>query len=296
MARMPMPMPLLVLLSGIPAPAVPPPPRPLVVGHRGARARFPENTLPALQHALAAGVDGVEIDVRVTADDVVVLAHDATLPPDLCRDADGRRVRKGLAIRGLSFEALRRFDCGAVPDPRFPTQRAVPGTPIPSMAEVLDLLAAVEPPGARHATLFLELKYEEDAPAFSPPRDHFARLVVDLLQEHDFTDRTIVLSFDHPLLRAVRALAPALRSMPLVDENADLAALARREEASWVGARHGHLSATSVEALHGAGVKVFAWTANTPRDQDRLAALGVDALGTDDPQTLLKRWKGREPR
>ena len=84
--------------------------------------------------------------------------------------------------------------------------------------------------------------------------------------------------------------------MPLVDEDVDLAALARREEAAWVGARHGRLTAASVEALHAAGVKVFAWTANAPRDQDRLAALGVDALGTDDPQALVERWKEREPR
>jgi glycerophosphoryl diester phosphodiesterase len=294
MARMP--IPLLVLLSGVPAPALPPPPRTLVVGHRGARARFPENTLPALRHALAAGADGVEIDVRVSADDTLVLSHDATLPTGLCRDADGRRIRKGLAIRGLSFEALRRFDCGAVPDPGFPDQQAVPGTPMPSLAQVLDLLAADEPPGARRATLFLELKYEEDNPAFSPPRELFARLVVDLLRDRGFEDRTIVLSFDHPLLRAVRSLAPALRSMPLVDQNVDLSALARREEASWVGPRHGRLTAASVGALHAAGVKVFAWTANTPRDQDRLAALGVDALGTDDPQALVERWKKREPR
>jgi glycerophosphoryl diester phosphodiesterase len=291
-----MPIPLLVLLSGVPAPAAPQPPRTLVVGHRGARARFPENTLPAVRHALAVGVDGVEVDVRVSADDVLVLSHDATLPTDLCRDADGRRVRKGLAIRGLSSAALRRFDCGAVPNPAFPEQRAVPGTPVPSLVEVLDLLAAVEPPGARQATLFLELKHEENAPALSPPRELFARLVVDLLEEHGFTDRTIVLSFDHLLLRAVRSLAPALRSMPLVDESMDLAALARREEALWIGPRHGRLTKASVEALHAAGVRVFAWTANAPRDQDRLAALGVDALGTDDPQALVERWKKRGPR
>jgi glycerophosphoryl diester phosphodiesterase len=291
-----MPIPLLVLLSGIPAAAPPAPPRPLVVGHRGARARFPENTLPALRHALAAGADGVEIDVRVTADDRLVLAHDATLPPDRCLSLDGRRIRAGLAIRGFTFEALRRFDCGAIPDPAFPAQRAIPGTPIPSLDEVLDLLSALEPSAAREATLFLELKHEKRAPSLSPPREHFARLVADLLQERGFTDRTIVLSFDHDLLRAVRALAPALRSMPLVDRDVDLAALAQREEASWVGPRHGRLTAASVEALHEAGVKVFAWTANAPRDQDRLAALGVDALGTDDPQALVERWKRREPR
>ena len=294
MARMP--IPLLVLLSGIPAPAAPPPLRPLVVGHRGARARFPENSLPALRHALAAGADGVEIDVRLSADDVLVVSHDATLSPGRCRAEGGRRIPAGLAIRGLSFEALRRFDCGAFADPGFPAQRAVPGTPIPSLKEVLDLLAAPGPPGARKATLFLELKYEEGAPALSPPRGLLARLVVDLLTERDFEDRTIVLSFDHALLRAVRALAPGLRSMPLVDEDVDLAALAQREGAAWVGPRQDRLTAASVEALHAAGVKVFAWTVNAPRDQERLAALGVDALGTDDPKALVERWKGREPR
>lgn len=291
-----MPIPLLVLLSGVPAPALPPPPRPLVVGHRGARARFPENTLPAVRHALSAGADGVEVDVRVSADDVLVLSHDATLPPARCRTVDGRRASAGLAIRGLSFETLRRFDCGAVRDPAFPAQRAVRGTPIPSLAEVLDLLAAPAPEAARRAMLFLELKHEEGSAALSPDRDHFARLVVDLLKERGFAGRTLVLSFDHALLRAVRSLEPTLRTMPLVDEDVDLAALARREEAAWVGARHGRLNAASVEAVHGAGVKVFAWTANAPRDQDRLAAVGVDALGTDDPQALVERWKERGPR
>ena len=291
-----MPIPLLVLLSGAPAPAFPPPPRPLVVGHRGARARFPENTLPAVRHALSAGADGVEIDVRVTADDVLVLSHDATLPPSRCRTFDGRRASAGLAIRGLSLEALRRFDCGAVTDPAFPAQRAVRGTPIPTLAEVLDLLSAPEPEAARQATLFLELKHEEGSRVPSPDRDHFARLVVDLLKERGFAGRTLVLSFDHTLLRSVRSLEPALRTMPLVDAGIDLAALARREEAAWIGARHGRLTAASVEAVHGAGAKVFAWTANAPRDQDRLAAVGVDALGTDDPQALVERWKKRGPR
>ena len=285
-----MAIPLLVLVAATPAPAVPPPPLPLVVGHRGARARFPENTLPAVRHALEAGAGGVEVDARVSADDVLVVAHDATLPSDRCRTFDGHRVPPGLAIRGLAFEALRRFDCGAVADPRFPLQRPVPGTPIPSLGEVLDLLGAPEPAAARQATFFLELKHEEGKPALSPPRDPYARLVVDLLRRRGALGRTLVLSFDHALLRAVRSLEPSLGTVALVDRDEDLVALARREGVSWVGPRHTRVTADSVAALHAAGVKVFAWTANSPRDQDRLAALGVDAVGTDDPARLLARW------
>lgn len=284
-----MPIPLLVVLAAVPAASVPPAPRVLVVGHRGARGRFPENTLPAVRHALEAGADGVEVDIRVTADDVPVVAHDATLPPGLCRAPGGRRVPAGLAIRSLSREALRRFDCGAVANPEFPSQRAVPGTPIPSLGELLELLSASEPPAARRATLFLELKYEEDEPGLSPPRDRFARLVVDLLKERGFTERTIVLSFDRPLLREVRALQPALVTMPLVRGSEDLVDVARREQASWIGPRQDRVTQESVAALHAAGVRVFAWTANSPRDQERLERLGVDAVGTDDPAALLAR-------
>lgn len=278
---------LLFALAAAATPAPSPEVRPLVVGHRGARARFPENTLPAVRHALAAGARGVEVDVRVSSDDVLVVTHDATLPPERCRAPGGRRVPPGLAIRGLSFDALRRFDCGAFADPRFPGQRAVPGTSIPALDEVLELLSSSGP--GKDATLFLELKREED-PSLSPPIGPYARLVVEALARRDLAGRTIVLSFDHPLLRAVRALEPGLPAMLLVDHETDLAALALREGAAWVGPRHTRVTAASVEALHEAGVRVFAWTANSPADQDRLAAMGVDAIGTDDPAGLLARW------
>ena len=291
-----MPIPLLLVLAGAPSAPIPRVERPLVVGHRGARARFPENTLPAVRHAIGAGSDGIEVDMRVTADDVPVVVHDGTLPPDRCRGPLGRRVPPGLAIRALSFAALRRYDCGASPDPRFPDQKAVPGTPVPSLAELLDLLGSTGAAGGAGPVLFLELKYEESEPHLSPARDRFARLVTGLLAERGFLGRTIVLSFDHPLLREVRALEPSLATMPLVDSREDLVALARREGAPWVGPRHDRLDEESVAALHAAGVRVFAWTANTPREQDRLRALGVDAIGTDDPAALLARLPadGRE--
>jgi glycerophosphoryl diester phosphodiesterase len=285
-----MPLPLLLALSGTPAASASPPPRPLVVGHRGARARLPENTVPAVRHALDAGADAVEVDVRLSSDDVPVLFHDATLRPDVCRGPGGRAVPPGVAVRSLTFAALRRYSCGAVADPRFPLQRPSRDARIPSLGELLDLLAAPGPVASRPPSLFLELKHE--AEGASPPvsRARFARIVVDLLAERGLAERTLVLSFDLPLLREVRAAAPGLGVLPLVDRDEDLAALARREGAGWVGPRHTLLTAASVDALHAAGIRVFAWTANAPGEQDRLARIGVDAIGTDDPAALVARW------
>ena len=283
-----MPIPLLVALALAPtAAAAAVPPRPLVVGHRGARARFPENTLPAVRHALEAGADAVEVDVRVTSDDVLVLFHDATLPRERCRMFDGRPAPAGAAVRALSYATLRSFDCGALPDARFPGQRAVPGTPPPSLDDLLGLVAGLRP-GTSGPVLFLELKRDE-APALSPAREPYARLVVAALAKRRFASRTVVLSFDHGLLRAVRALEPALATMPLVDRENDLAALARREGAAWIGPKHTLVTNGSVAAARAAGARLFAWTVNDLAERDRLAGLGVDAIGTDDPASFVAR-------
>ena len=58
--------------------------RVLVHGHRGARGVRPENTLPAFEYAIEAGVDVLELDMAVTKDDVIVVSHDPVLEPELC--------------------------------------------------------------------------------------------------------------------------------------------------------------------------------------------------------------------
>jgi glycerophosphoryl diester phosphodiesterase len=67
-------------------------------GHRGARGLMPENTLPAFAQALTIGVTTLELDTAVTRDGVVVVSHDATLNPDITRDAQGRTVRSAAQV------------------------------------------------------------------------------------------------------------------------------------------------------------------------------------------------------
>ncbi len=98
-------------------------------GHRGARGLFPENTLVGFAGALAIGVDAIELDVAVTADDVVVVTHDPRLNPDITRTGDGTWLgQAGPAIRSLRAADLRHYDVGRIrPDcayaTLFPDQR-----------------------------------------------------------------------------------------------------------------------------------------------------------------------------
>ncbi len=277
-----------------PGPAAIPlgPARPLVAGHRGARARFPENTLPAFRYALASGADAIELDVTVTRDDRLAVIHDATLPPDHVSWPGGPPVRPGIAVRSLTWEELRRFDAGSIRSRWFPGQKPVPGTRIPCLEEVLDLLASPDPPSARPARLFLELKRRPE-PDLYPEAAPYARLVVDLLRRRGFLSRTLVLSFDVPLLAEVGRLEPDLPLALLSDAPGDLVAPALAVGAAWAGPHHGRLDETSVSALHAAGLKVAAWAVNSLSDQDRLLALGVDAIITDDPAPLVQRLRER---
>src|ERR1700744_3447865 len=106
----------------------------LVHGHRGARAMRPENTIPAFEYAIHAGVDALEMDMAVTKDNVIVISHDPILEPPVCSGPRPKAV-----IHTLTLEQVREWDCGAVQNPNFPTQEAIPGARIPTLDQVLSL-------------------------------------------------------------------------------------------------------------------------------------------------------------
>src|SRR3989442_6438062 len=106
----------------------------LVHGHRGARAMRPENTIPAFEYAIQAGVDVLELDMAVTKDDVLVVSHDPLLNPEICKGPGTPR-----AIRTLTLAELRQWDCGALRNLKFPKQTPVPGARIPTLDEVFAL-------------------------------------------------------------------------------------------------------------------------------------------------------------
>ncbi len=265
-----------------------------VHGHRGARALAPENTLPSFAKALEAGAEGIELDVCATADDVLAVTHDPLVNAKLCRYDDGSPVPHRLAVRSLTFADLERLDCGSLPNEKFPGQAPVPGTRIPSLDQLLDWLAASPLPAARTVKLDVEAKVPKhgEGPAVAP--DLLARLVVETLARHGMTGRATLLSFDPRVLAAAHRLEPSLPTCLNVDDPyADLPELARRAGVGAVGVRHRYLTAEAVTALRAEGVKVLAWTANSPASWDRLVMFEVDAIVTDDPGACLAHLRER---
>ena len=256
----------------------------LVHGHRGARARRPENTIPAFRYALAEGVDALEMDMAVTKDGVIVLSHDPVLQPPVCTGHRGRA-----AIHELTLFEVRQWDCGAKQNPRFPLQQTIPGTRMPTLDEAFDLASL----GSFEYNI--ETKSFSDKPQFTPPPDEFARAVLEKIRLHRLEKRVILQSFDFRTLTAMRGLAPKIRLSALTEQDTrDFDAIsAAAANAEIISPEFHMVTPEKVEAAHRKGLQVVPWTADTPQDWDMLINAKVDAIITDDPAALIAYLKAR---
>lgn len=266
-------------------------------GHRGARAVLPENTLAAFRHALEAGVDVLELDLHITKDDVLVVAHDPRVPA-WCTSSrkEDARATEGTPLRTLTLAQVKELDCGSIVNPRFPKQRAVPGEKMATLEEVL-ALAVVPRAGGKSAVRFnIETKSVPGDVELTAPPARFAALVVEAIDRAKLRSRVSVQSFDHRVLREVKKLADDIVLVALVDESLpDLVAVARAAQADIVSPSFNWLTADDVTRLHEAKLRVVVWTVNEPKDWARMIAMGVDGIITDDPAALMA-WLTRHPR
>ncbi len=251
----------------------------LVHGHRGARARMPENTIPAFEYAISVGADALELDLAVTKDNVLVVSHDPYLHGPMCKGP----VEKA-TIRELTLAQLREWDCGAQANPLFKQQKALPGTKMPTLDEVLKL--------ARKGKFEfnIETKIFAAKPELTPSPEEFASLLVKAIEKHKLVGRCIIQSFDFRTLVASRKLNPRIRLSALLERgNKDFVTISKEAANAEIVSPHYKLvTPEKVEAAHDAGLVVVPWTANDPKDWDPLIDVKSDAIITDDPDALLK--------
>jgi glycerophosphoryl diester phosphodiesterase len=234
----------------------------LVVGHRGAAARAPENTRASLKAALDATAPAVEIDVALSADGRVVLLHDRTLD----RTTTGRGP-----VRKKRWDEIRVLDAGSWFGARFAGEA------------VLDLDGALDLVVGR-AHLIVEIK---DALAVDA--------VLSLLARRDAERAVTISSF------AWEALAVARRRHPGIDLAATVKRLERRDPVAFavsVGASAVHpnralVTPAWVERAHEAGLAVVPYTVNGAEELDRVVRAGADGCFTDDPGDLVRALSRR---
>ena len=258
-------------------------PKILVHGHRGARAMRPENTIPAFEYAIQAGVDVLELDMAVTKDNVVVVSHDPYLEPPVCSGSQPKAT-----IHELTLAQVREWDCGKVKNPGFAKQTPVAGTRMPTLDEVF----ALAPRGKFQFNI--ETKIFADHPELTPSPEDFCKLVLAMIRKHHLEDRVMLQSFDFRTLQAMKKLAPEIALVALWERgDRDFVSIAQEAGAKIVSPHYRLVTPEKVKAAHAAGLQVVPWTANTPADWDKLVAAQVDAIISDDPAELIAYLKNK---
>lgn len=261
--------------------------RPRVWGHRGAMDFAPQNTLPAFRLAVEQGADGVELDVQLTKDGVLVVFHDARV--DALTDGRG-------ALKDLTYAQVKALDAGV----KF--GRAWRGTRIPTLEEVLAAL-----PPDFEVNVEMKTALSEDTPwdrwltvirgprPLTQAQTRAARIEAEPLAAAVATvlgsggPRFVVSSFDPLALGALAERAPHLAlgflHSPTVpwDTPAELGALVHQ---AW-HPHHTQVTSEAVTRHHALGHGVNVWTVNDPVQARALAARGVDALITNRPGEIL---------
>ena len=271
-----------------------------VEGHRGAKGLVVENTLAGFTAAFDAGVTGVELDVRLTADGEVVVWHDPVLLPLKCR-ATGPGV-VGRRVDELTLAQLRTVDVGSRSLPGFPGQGTDPGARIPTLREVVDHGLECAP----HVWWTIELKVDPRDPTEAARRDELLDGVLDVVHDSGVDDRCFVHSFNWSVLERARELAPDVARSALVESAVtwvpdspwtggvdvaehgdDVAAGAAEVGAHVLSPEHVLVDAALVERAHGLGLGVLPWTVNDVEHVRAVVAAGVDGLVTDYPDRAL---------
>lgn len=270
--------------------------RPEVHGHRGCRGLLPENTLLAFLHALALGVDVLELDVVVSADRQVVVSHEPWLSARLGTGPDNEELdpahEREHNLYQLPYATIRRCLVGSKPHPGFPTQQPI-ASYRPLLREVIQAVeAACQQLGRPPVGYSIEVK---SAPAgdgiFQPLPTPFVELVLAEVYATAIQSRTTLLSFDSRILQVARLQDPALRLCLLVEEDEPFPKLLR--ELGFIpdvlGPAFELLSAAKVQALRSAypSLRLVPWTINKLPDISRAIEWGVAGITTDYPDRLL---------
>ncbi|MBC5774560.1 glycerophosphodiester phosphodiesterase [Pontibacter sp. KCTC 32443] len=269
-----------------------------VHGHRGCRGLLPENTIPAFLRAAALGVDALELDVVITGDAQVLVSHEPWFASEYCLKPDGSGITPAeeteLNIFRLPYSAIKQYDCGSKPHPRFPDQQNKPAYK-PLLTDVIDSVTTFCQERSIKCPYF-NIEIKSTVPSdnlFHPEPEVFTELLLDVLAKYNLTDKVMVQSFDVRPLQVLHRLKTNVKLGLLTED--DTPAEKRLEQLGFIpyayNPNYSLVSPDLIKLLHAKSIKCFVWTVNGEDIVQKMLAFGVDGIITDYPEMVLNQVK-----
>jgi glycerophosphoryl diester phosphodiesterase len=242
-------------------------PFPLIIAHRGDVTNAPENTIPAFKKAQELGADGIELDVRLTKDEKLVVFHDRRL----------ERTSNGTGpVNHFNQDHVLGLDVGCWYSPEFKDEHP------PTLDDVFESLPA-------DFLINVELK------VIMKGMKLIAHQVAEVVRRHSRWDSTLIASFNPISLWELRKIEPQIKRGYIWSRRHPLPIRSRcfspLVQADWYDPANDSYSPKLQRKFHNRGARVLAWDLDFDRDVEKMAAARLDGFVTDSLEEMLDRKK-----
>ncbi len=260
-------------------------------GHRGCRGLMPENTIPAMLHAIDLGVTTLEMDVVVSKDGDLILSHEPWMNADITTKPDGKPVTvpeaASLNIYKMTYDEVKKYDVGLRGNHRFPQQKKIPVYK-PLLMEVIKNVEAYCTQHGKQVFYNIETKCSPAGDnVYHPLPEKFIDLILPILNKHNIKERTIIQSFDERSLQYLHKVDPEIKTALLIE---DFDKLSASDHIRYLGftptiysPHYSLVNQKLVSDCHTRNMKIIPWTVNDLQTMRKLTSFGVDGLISDYP-------------
>jgi glycerophosphoryl diester phosphodiesterase len=253
-----------------------------VHGHRGKNG-YPDNTIASFKAGFDAGVDVVELDLQVTSDKHLLVAHDAIPNVGTERCGIDHKSLLKTALYDLDFASEQKVRCGIK---RFDEEKL---EPIPELKQVFAEFKDRQTKAGKPARLNIEVKYFQDQIQYYPPEAEYIDLILKVVRDSGWsTERFFVQSFNVDFLKHFKAKAPDIEVVPLVGDARAAEKIVLDLGAKKVTPGFWHVNPEVVFSMQKKGIKVIVWTPNLEGEIRQVIESGANGIITDYPELFYK--------
>lgn len=265
-----------------------------IIGHRGCRGLYPENTLISFIEAIKMGVHAIELDVVVSGDGKIVVSHEPFMSQTTCLKPDGQALTeeedKVYNLYEMTYDEIKTFDCGLKTHPKFPNQKSIAAHK-PLLSETIEACDAFAASIKSSVEYIIEIKsnaayYGE---LYPNPKD-YVNAIVNTLDDYQIYDRIVLKSFDVAVLNEFKKRRPQQKVSLLINREESIKD--KLQELKFtpeiLGTYFELLDKDIVTHYKSKGFKIYPWTINELADIQRIMSYGVDGIITDYPNRVFE--------